>query len=203
MAIILLMILMLLSCGNTRALQYDIFLYAGTGAPGSSGSSIKATSATLNVPRSIWQDTQFSTYISEASGFCIRKVSTLDIITTYAGVCTVSGSGGNGGPATSANFATPVSIFIDTTSKLFVADYSSYNVRQISTSSIITSFAGSGATSDSGNGGPATSAGINGPHGIWSNTAGIMYVVEYAGCTVRKISTSGIITLFAGEYFYV
>lgn len=189
---------LLILAWGTCALEYDIYLYAGSGQAGSTGSGGKATSATLNVPRAIWQDTQFSSYILEASGRCLRRVSTTNIITTVVGTG-VQGSTGNGGPASSATFDTPVSLFIDSTSKLYIADYYSYNIRQVNVNAIISLYAGTGVPADSGNGGPASSAGINGPHGIWGNSVGTMYIAEYAGCTMRAVSASGTISLFAGR----
>lgn len=181
-------------------LQYNIYLYAGTGYAGTTGSNGAATSAGLNIPRAIWQDTQFSSYVAEASSYCIRKISSNTIISDFAGVCGASGSTGNGGAATDATFSNVYSIFIDSGSKMYVADNSANLIRQISSgSSIISAYAGSGGFTTTGNGGKATSAGIGAPRGLWANSVGVLYIVEFTGLVVRSVSSSSIISAFAGK----
>ena len=63
---------------------------------------------------------------------------------------------------------------------------------------LINTIAGNGVAASGGDGGPATSASINFPDGIAADGAGNIYVAEYSGHRVRKISTSGIITTVAG-----
>jgi len=63
----------------------------------------------------------------------------------------------------------------------------------------ITTFAGVGGTQGfSGNGGPATSALMKRPFGLAHDAAGNVYVADADNVVVRKIDTSGTITVFAG-----
>ena len=63
----------------------------------------------------------------------------------------------------------------------------------------ITTYAGTGATTSSGDGGLATAATINGPHGIASDGAGNVYIADYQSFKIRKIDAStGIITTGLG-----
>ncbi len=65
---------------------------------------------------------------------------------------------------------------------------------------VITTFAGGGSpASGNGDGGPATSARLSEPVGVAVDAGGNVYVSERYSFTVRKISTSGVITTVAGN----
>jgi Secretion system C-terminal sorting domain/NHL repeat len=68
-----------------------------------------------------------------------------------------------------------------------------------SSGQIITTLAGNGSTISSGDGGQATAAGIEGPGGVVFDAVGNMYVAEYTGHKVRKVTPSGIISTIAGN----
>lgn len=64
---------------------------------------------------------------------------------------------------------------------------------------IITTIAGTGYPSFSGDGGLATSAKLHYPSGIVTDTSGNLYIADYENNRIRKINTSGIITTIAGN----
>ena len=64
---------------------------------------------------------------------------------------------------------------------------------------VITTVAGNGTSTYSGDGGPATKAGINLTFDVAADGAGNVYIVEGGSNRVRKVDTSGIITTFAGN----
>src|SRR5262245_43145554 len=83
-------------------------------------------------------------------------------ITTVAG----NGSGGfsgDGGQATAAQLNHPFSVAVDSAGNLYIAEWSNNVIRKVSTSGVITTFAGTGFGGFSGDGGPATDASINSP----------------------------------------
>lgn len=63
---------------------------------------------------------------------------------------------------------------------------------------IITTYAGNGTGTYSGDGGPATAAGLNGNMGLAVDPQGNLYIADSGEYRVRKVSPSGIITTFAG-----
>lgn len=66
------------------------------------------------------------------------------------------------------------------------------------TAQIITTEAGNGTASSTGDGGTALAASFNNPAGAYYDAVGNIYVVEYSGHRIRKINTSGIVSTFAG-----
>lgn len=132
------------------------------------------------------------------------------IITTYAGTGT-QGYSGDEGLATDASLNFPCGVAADRNGNILVADFWNARIRCVNhITGIITTIAGNGSFVNTGNGGPATAAGINSPTGVatdkWGNMyitcdsitdAGTMYYTEQ-GSFVRKINTAGIITTIAG-----
>jgi len=69
-------------------------------------------------------------------------------------------------------------------------------------SQIIVTFAGNGTAASTGDGGTRGAASFNHPGGAYYDHSGNVFVVEYTGCKVRKISPSGIVSTFAGTGAY-
>ena len=102
----------------------------------------------------------------------------ISIITTVAGTGTASYSGDNG-PATAATIYGPHGIAIDSSGNVYFSDMSNHRMRKITVSTgVITTYAGTGASSFSGDGGVASSAALNLPHGLCLDTAGTRYVLN-------------------------
>jgi Secretion system C-terminal sorting domain len=177
-----------------------ITTYAGDGSAGFSGDGGPATAAEISVPQQIATDDTGNLYIADYVNYCIRKVSkATGIITTVAGIGhygSISDTGGDGGPATDATFVSPSGVAVDKHHNIFIADGN--RIRKVTASTgIITVIAGTGATVDSGDGGPATAAGIAGPTFLCVDKIGNLYIQEWVS-VIRKIDTSGVITKVAG-----
>lgn len=148
-------------------------------------------------------DNTGNTYISDNGALGnprIRKVnSTTGIITTIAGTG-VAGYSGDGGPATSAEIKGGW-ICLDTMGNLFIADTWNFRIRKVNLSTgIITTYAGTGTSGFSGDGGPATAANVSQIDGICSDLSGNIYFGDRANGRIRKVnSATGIITTFAGN----
>src|SRR5262249_14215733 len=103
---------------------------------------------------------------------------------------------GDGGPATSAKLSYPTAVAVDASGNLFIADDN--RVREVvqATGNIIT-VAGSGSTTDSGDGGPATAAGIAGIQAIAREPSGNIFIADAGGNRIREVlqSTGTIITV--------
>ena len=67
---------------------------------------------------------------------------------------------------------------------------------------IVTTFAGNGNMTFSGDGGPATAASLNLPRGLAINSAGGVYISDTGNSRVRLVSPAGIISTVAGNGSY-
>jgi uncharacterized protein (TIGR03437 family) len=173
-------------------------LVAGKGRAGSAQDGIPATSAHLSAGGPFATDPIGNIYTVDPS-IRVRKISVNGTITTVAGNGTV-GSSGDGGPATSAQFSEIQSLAADGAGNFYVTDASATNrVRRISASGILTTVAGNGTAGFSGDGGPATSAALNIPLRVATDTAGNLYIADTGNNRIRKVSTDGIITTVAGN----
>ncbi len=166
----------------------------GTNFPGDGG---PATSAELRAPMGIAVDTAGNLFIAEAPSpiAFIRKVSPSGIITTVAGGG--ANFAGDGVPATSAALYYPVGLAVDRADNLIVADGA--RIRKVSPSGIISTVAGNGTPGFSGDGGPATSAGLGSARGVAADAAGNLFIADTNNQRIRKVSADGIITTVAGK----
>ena len=142
-------------------------------------------------------DTAGNLYISDSDNNRIRKVSPAGIITTIAGNGD-SASSGDGGPAINARLV-PGALAVDTAGNLYIADIDRL-VRKVSPAGIITTVAGFEApTNFSGDGGPATAAGLGSVAGLAVDNSGDLYIADTFNGRVRMVSPDGIITTVAGS----
>jgi len=114
---------------------------------------------------------------------------------------TVAGNGeaafaGDYGAATNASLNSPAGLAFDSGSNLYIADQGNNRVRKVSPNGIITTVAGTGAATYSGEGGAATNASLN-PCALAVGANGDLFVVDQAGGGVRRIDMNGIITTVA------
>jgi sugar lactone lactonase YvrE len=156
-------------------------------------------------------------YISDYGNNRVRKITaSTGIITTYAGSGSASFSG-DGGVASSAALHNPCGLCIDSAGitppplsililnsslpgNLYIADEANNRIRKITVSSNeITTIAGIGSTTFSGDNGPATSATLSRPVGIALDASGNVYVGDGYNHRIRKVTiASGIIGTIAG-----
>jgi sugar lactone lactonase YvrE len=118
-------------------------------------------------------------------------------------ISTVAGNGktgysGDGGPATSATLDNPLGVAVDPSGNVYIADFYNNVIRKVAANGIITTYAGTGAYGDSGDGGPATKAALSEPGSVLVDAAGNLYIGDY-GNRVRKVAPNGTITTVAGN----
>lgn len=177
----------------------EIATIAGTGAEGYTGDGGPATLATFSQPYSLQVDARGNVYVVDRLNYVIRRVDAgSGIVTTIAGTGEV-GSGGDGGPATLAQFREPNDCFLDNSGGLLIADVQDQRIRRVDLSTgVISTFAGNGAKERSGDGGPAADASILGARAICMDSAGNTYIAEREGNGIRRVDASGIMSTLAG-----
>ena len=79
---------------------------------------------------------------------------------------------------------------------VYIADFYNHRIRKVTASTgIITTVAGTGIQTYSGDNGQATSAGLNLPSGVGLDSSGNVYIVDTYNNRIRKVTVSiGIIT---------
>jgi uncharacterized protein (TIGR03437 family) len=190
--------------GNSRirklATNGIITTVAGGGGAGYTGDGGPATSAQLDRADGVALDASGNIYIADSLNYVIRKVTAATgVISTIAGTGGVKGYTGDGGPATSAKLNLPVDLVVDPSGNIYFSDQDNDVIRKIATNGVITTFAGSGRAGFAGDGGPATSASMNGPSGVALDPAGNLYIGEVGSSRIRVVLTNGTITTVAGD----
>lgn len=174
---------------------------AGSGEAGYAGDGGPAIHARLNEPYGIAVDQAANVYIADRHNHCVRKLDGASgVITTFAGNG-AAGYGGDGGPASRAQMAEPNGLVLDPTQRrLFIADVADHRVRAVDLATgTISTFAGTGDGQHSGDGGPASRAGIFGARAVKVAADATVYILERQGSTLRAVDLrTGIITTFAG-----
>jgi DNA-binding beta-propeller fold protein YncE len=174
---------------------------AGSGEAGYGGDGGPAIRARLNEPYGIAIDRAANVYIADRHNHCVRRVENASgVITTFAGNG-VAGFAGDGGPASRAEMVEPNGLALDPEqTRLFIADVADHRVRVVDLASgTISTFAGTGDAKHSGDGGPATAAGIHGARAVKIAADGTVYILERQGSTLRTVDPrSGTITTLAG-----
>ncbi len=188
--------------GHNRVRRVDagtqiITTVAGSGSSSSSGDGGAATEAGVPSPSGLVFDADNNLYIAQWTDSVIRRVDSEGVITTIAGTGTPGFSGDNG-LATEAQLDDPAGMAFDAAGNLYFADFENFRVRRIDAEGVITTIAGTGDAEFSGDGSPATSAGISLPFFLAFDPAGNLYVSAYGDRRVRKIDGGGIITTVAG-----
>ena len=212
--------------GNHRIRMVDedgtITTVAGNGAAGFSGDGGPATEASLDYPTGLTVDRDGTLYFLDSNNFRIRKVDGGGTITTVAG----TGSAGltrDGTPAAKAQFRfaydenapgdhSPAGLALGRGGVLLLPDHDNHRVRMIDASGLVRTVAGNGEIEFSGDGGPATRAGLFGPLDVAIDAEGNIYIGTHdhtadggqdpapgGSNRVRMVTPKGIITTVAGS----
>ena len=132
-------------------------------------------------------------------------------IRTIAGVTTnyrQGGFSGDGGKASDAQLYNPRAVAFSRTGEVYIGDAMNHRIRKIDKDGIITTVAGKPANTNAngnpvgafgGDGGPATEAQLNQPHGVAVDSKGNVYVADSLNNRIRKIDTDGNINTIVGS----
>jgi len=116
-------------------------------------------------------------------------------ITTIAGISPpVSGTA-----ATTQAIGPPSSVRPDGAGGFYFSSSLQNRVYRVAPNGTLTVVAGTGAFGFSGDGGPATSARLASPLGLALDTAGNLFIADYDGARIRKVTPNGVITTVAGN----
>ena len=158
----------------------------------------KGAVATITQFSDIVFDPNGNLFTSDRLNHQIRKIDIEGNVSTIAGTGDSDHYGDNG-PALEAAFRDPNALASDSEGNIYIADTANNLIRKIDTNGIVTTFAGNGEHSDSGDGGPALKASIRSMDDIEFNPAGELHILGTNTHKVRKITKDGKIMTVAGK----
>jgi sugar lactone lactonase YvrE len=134
-------------------------------------------------------------YAADYGNYAIRKITPSGVVSTLAGDGTPGYVDGTG---TGAQFSAPGNVALDPSGTiLYVADMISQCVRKVVIATgVVTTLAGNGMAGYVD--GTGMEAEFTFPRGITVDAAGNLYVAEYFGHHIRKITPAGVVTTVAG-----
>ena len=163
-----------------------ITTFAGNGEKARCGDGRPAAEASILGARAVCMDSRGNTYICEREGNGVRKVDANGIMSTFAGTGE-RGYSGDGGPALAATWGAPKAIRCDLQDNIVVVDTENHAFRRIDASTgIVTTIAG-GHKGGEGDGGVATAAGLDRPHGCGIDREGNIYIADSNNHRVRVV----------------
>jgi trimeric autotransporter adhesin len=173
-----------------------VTVVAGNGTEGYSGDGGLATSAALDQPEGVFVDSSGNIFIADTENSVIREVlASTGNIQTVVGVSydasngSACQSGGDGGPALSANLCVPYSVFVDGSGNIFIADFGNSTIREVvaSTGNIQT-VAGTPGTPGYIDGVLATSAELDLPASVVLDAAGNIIIADTFNSVIRVVN---------------
>ncbi|MDQ6707145.1 MAG: hypothetical protein M3Z85_14365, partial [Acidobacteriota bacterium] len=206
---------------TTNAPVYNISTVAGIASVGdvnpNDPTSGRANAAVLIQPDAVVFDFAGNMYVADSAAQRVRRVDAVTgAVTTVAGTGTgaYSATEDAGGKAVNARLNTPAGLAFDPAGNLYIVDKGNHRIRKIDSAGNITTVAGeapinnntgapqnvNGGTTNgyAGDNRLATFAHLNSPSAISFDPAGNLYIADTSNNRIRKVSTNGIISTFAG-----
>jgi len=150
--------------------------------------------ASFSRPSGISIDRSENLYVADIENNRIRKITMAGVVTTLAG------NTFSDGPSDVSTYYNPHGVAVDDAGNVYVADTRNSRIRKISPEGVSSTIAGSIVNGYAD--GTGTNASFYGPSGVSLDSAGNMYVADRTNHMIRKISTTGVVTTFAGGYGY-
>ncbi len=165
---------------------------AGDGTEGFADGS--GAQARFRQPVALVVNADGNLYVADFGNHAIRKVSMSGAVTTIAGDSLAGYSDGTG---KSARFNGPSGIVSDQTGTLYVADFFNNVIRQVTPAGRVTTYAGTGTAGATD--GDRQNCRFTLPAGMGMGPQGNIYVSDWGGFRVRKITPQGIVSTLAGS----
>jgi sugar lactone lactonase YvrE len=177
------------ACGKNK--HAEVTTYAGSGVVGAlNGSALEATFSNL---MGIAIDSAGNVYIADSRNNLIRKVSTDGTVSTLAG----SGKQGSAdGKGSAASFFFPAALTVDVHGVVYVADTQNNMIRKITPDGTVTTLAGRPTAETKDHPGALTR--FDNPYGIAVDKNGNVFVSDWDKDQIKKISSDGKVSVFAG-----
>ncbi|MEI7773194.1 MAG: autotransporter-associated beta strand repeat-containing protein, partial [Verrucomicrobiota bacterium] len=158
--------------------------------------------ARFNWPSGVALDGAGNVYVADSSNHVIRKITNSGEVSTFAGM-RVSDAWGepvggySDGIASAARFSWPSGVAVDGLGNLYVADRGNHVIRKISSNGEVSTFAGASGQMGYADG-IGSAARFNSPGSVALDGAGNLYVADVYNRVIRKITSNGEVSTFAG-----
>ncbi|AHJ99022.1 hypothetical protein Hsw_3427 [Hymenobacter swuensis DY53] len=152
-----------------------------------------AASARFYGPIDVALDGGGNLLVADYANHCIRKITPAGVVSTFAGTGVAGYTDGN---ASKAQFNGPSGLTVDEQGTVYVADGENYCIRKITAAGIVSTLAGNGTRGFAD--GPGSTAQFRGPEGLVLDRKGTLYVADFAGYRIRKVTTNGTVSTVAG-----
>jgi sugar lactone lactonase YvrE len=167
-------------------------------AGGSSSGSADGVgrAAGFHLPYGVAVDKSGHVYVADKGNDSIRKITSTGEVTTLAGL-TGGSSGRTDGIGNAARFSFPHGLVVDRSGNLFVSDNNNHTIRKITPDGVVTTLAGLAGFSGQSDGNN-NAARFYLPSGMAIDSSGNLFVADCLNHTIRKISSEGTVTTWAG-----
>tara|TARA_R110002050_G_scaffold118625_3_gene236149 strand:+ start:57076 stop:59124 length:2049 start_codon:yes stop_codon:yes gene_type:complete len=152
------------------------------------------TAAQFLSPIGVAIDNLDNIYVADRDNYILRKITPDGVVSTLAGEATKNGD--VNGTGSEARFAGVNAIVFTESGDMLVSDNGNHKIKKVTTAGVVTTFAGTGINGS--NNGPALSATFKQTAGMAIDSQGNVFVVETDDHSIRKITPSGEVSLFAG-----
>lgn len=149
-------------------------------------------------PEGVAVDGSGNVFVADTSNNMIVKITAAGLVSTLAGSSAFGNWGSANGTGSAARFNGPTGVAVDGSGNVFVADKGNHTIRKVTPSGVVTTLAGSAGNSGSVNG-TGAGARFNGPTSLALDQNGNIYVADYGNHLIRKVTSSGVVTTFAGS----
>jgi sugar lactone lactonase YvrE len=153
--------------------------------------------AQFNDPSGIARDSAGNLYVADTGNGTIRKITPAGVVSTLAGSAGQVIPGSADGTGTAAEFSGPKGVAADSAGNVYVADTYNHTIRKITPAALVSTLAGAALQSGSADA-DGSAARFFSPNGAATDSAGNVYVADHGNYTIRKITSSGVVSTLAG-----
>ena len=172
----------------------------GTACSGTCFEGGTATSAELYYPVGVAETSGGTIYIGNNDNYVVDSFTVGGNLNLAAGNHSYNTETLiTGVPANGVELNYPYEVWDDSSGNVYIGDSHNYMAREyVKSTGLVNFFAGDGTYGYTGDGGAATSAELTSVYGVTKDSSGNVYVADYNNCLVRKVTTAGTISTYAG-----